>query len=113
MFVDPQEQSFATGRTINISCTAQAFPQPQFVWYRNREVIPITGTSYPPLGFVVIITSRKRSLGQGYVFTPVCQSFCSRAALHPGPGGLHLGPGGSPSKSGGLNLGPGGSTSGS
>ena len=28
--------------------------------------------------FCVIITTRKRSLGQGNVFTPVCQSFCSQ-----------------------------------
>ena len=26
----------------------------------------------------LLVTVRKRSLGQGNVFTPVCQSFCSR-----------------------------------
>ena len=29
-------------------------------------------------GFSSILTARKRSLGQGNVFTPVCQSFCSQ-----------------------------------
>ena len=29
-----------------------------------------------------MITARKRSLGQGNVFTPVCQSFCSRGDLY-------------------------------
>ena len=29
------------------------------------------------------ITVRKRSLGQGNVFTPVCQSFCSHGCIHP------------------------------
>ena len=31
----------------------------------------------------VIFTVRKRSLGQGNVFTPVCQSFCSRGGACP------------------------------
>ena len=30
-----------------------------------------------------ILTTRKRSLGQGNVFTPVCQSFCSQGGVHP------------------------------
>ena len=35
--------------------------------------------SYPvKLSLPNIFTSRKRSLGQGNVFTPVCQSFCSQ-----------------------------------
>ena len=29
-------------------------------------------------GFSSILTARKRSFGQGYVFTPVYQSFCSQ-----------------------------------
>ena len=29
----------------------------------------------------LIVTARKRSLGQGNVFTPVCQSVCSRGVL--------------------------------
>ena len=40
-----------------------------------------------------LFTARKRSLGQGNIFTPVCQSFCSRGegstwagTLPPGPG---------------------------
>ena len=41
-----------------------------------------------------LFTARKRSLGQGNVFTPVCQSFCSQGGLHPagsasGVVGLH------------------------
>ena len=32
---------------------------------------------------VLVITARKRSLGQGNVFTPVCQSFCSQGGVHP------------------------------
>ena len=32
-----------------------------------------------------IFTTRKRSLGQGIIFTSVCQEFCSRGV--PGPGG--------------------------
>ena len=38
-----------------------------------------------------VVTARKRSLGQGGVFTPVCHSV-HREGLHPGglpPGGLH------------------------
>ena len=31
-------------------------------------------------GTTVVFTTRKRSLGQGNVFTPVCQSFCSQGA---------------------------------
>ena len=31
-----------------------------------------------------IITARKRSLGQGNVFAPVCHSIDGRGALHPG-----------------------------
>ena len=34
----------------------------------------------------VIITARKRSLGQGNIFTNVCQEFCSQIWV-PGPGG--------------------------
>ena len=33
-----------------------------------------------------IITARKRSLGQGNIFTSVCQEFCSRGGVS-GPGG--------------------------
>ena len=33
----------------------------------------------------VCITARKRSLGQGNVFTPVCQSFCSQGGVCPTP----------------------------
>ena len=36
-----------------------------------------------------IVTTRKRSLGQGNVFTGICHSFCPQGGLHPG-GGLHL-----------------------
>ena len=32
---------------------------------------------------VLVNTARKRSLGQGYVFTPVCQSFCSQWGVQP------------------------------
>ena len=39
------------------------------------------------LDFPDLVTARKRSLGQGNVFTPVCQSFCSqwlpKRAVHP------------------------------
>ena len=42
-----------------------------------------------------IFTARKRSLGQGNVFTLVCQSFSSqvRGGLHPMGWGLHRGGG--------------------
>ena len=45
--------------------------------------------------WILIFTGRKRSLGQGNVFTPVCHSV-HRGGLH--PGGLH--PGGSASRGG-------------
>ena len=35
---------------------------------------------------VDIIITLKRSLGQGNVFIPVCQSFCSKGGLHQGLG---------------------------
>ena len=31
----------------------------------------------------MVITARKRNLGQGNVFTPVCQSFCSQWGVQP------------------------------
>ena len=38
-----------------------------------------------------IVTAHKRSLGQGNIFTPVCQSFCSQGGV---PGQVHSpGPG--------------------
>ena len=42
---------------------------------------------------MIIFTARKRSLGQGNIFTSVCHSFCPRGGegLHPGGGGLHPG----------------------
>ena len=40
-----------------------------------------------------IFTARKRSLGQGNIFTSVCQEFCSQGGRVPGPGG-YLVPGG-------------------
>ena len=39
----------------------------------------------------VLITACKRSLGQGNIFTSVCQEFCSRGGLVPGLGGLFPG----------------------
>ena len=30
-----------------------------------------------------LITACKRSLGQGNVFTPICQSFCSQGEVYP------------------------------
>ena len=45
-----------------------------------------------PNHLIVIFTARKRSLGQGNIFTSVCQEFCSRGGAWsggtvPGPGG--------------------------
>ena len=37
----------------------------------------------------VLFTARKRSLGQGNVFTPVCQSFCSQGVSDPLNAGIH------------------------
>ena len=31
---------------------------------------------------IALVTARKRRLGQGNVFTPVCQSFCSRGGVY-------------------------------
>ena len=89
------------------------------------------GTAYknklPHIVYIIysIITARKRSLGQGNVFTPVCHSV-QGVGQHPGgvsirgvgksppmsTGGLHPGGGGSASRGrGGLNPGKGESTS--
>ena len=54
------------------------------------DIYKTTGDKYPNrpkkgmiVNRIILITARKRSL-QGYVFTPVCQSFCSQGGgLHP------------------------------
>ena len=40
--------------------------------------------------YFIIFTARKRSLGQGNIFTSVCQEFCPQRGV-PAPGGLVLG----------------------
>ena len=54
---------------------------------------PLPPPPPPPRGFVVIFTARKRSLGQGNIFTPVCHSVQG--------GGGCLVPGGVPAPGGG------------
>ena len=58
------------------------------VWY-ERVVISFVGSILikrctKPFGYFIsgyFITARKQRLGQGNVFTPICQSFCSRGSL--------------------------------
>ena len=52
-------------------------PWNKLVKYRNmkRWNIAVESFSYPPR---YLCTTRKRSLGQGNDFTPVCDSFCSQ-----------------------------------
>ena len=57
----------------------------------------VTQTVSSPLKIIlldeIIFSARKRSVGQGNIFTSVCQEFCSQGGLVPG-GHLVLGEGG-------------------
>ena len=55
-----------------------------------------------PNHLIVIFTARKRSLGQGNIFTSVCQEFCSREGV-PGPGGCLETPPGTATAAGGTH----------
>ena len=74
-------------------------------WLRNKRLCSIFVNLFVlddyDYFFVIIITARKQSLGQGNIFSSVCQEFCSRggrttwAGTHPGrctpQVGTHLG----------------------
>ena len=62
-------------------------------------------TSHCPSNYIV--TARKRSLGQGNVFTPICDSFCSGEGVPSlgGGEGAILGEGGLPSLGGSMKRG--------
>ena len=70
-------------------------PSNAFVRENLLKAVTLSNTSYVVLLFktnqvcaLVVITARKRSLEQGNIFTPVCQSFCSQeggsASVHAG-----------------------------
>ena len=68
----------------------------QFLNSLHGDLFVPMGVSPGPLipiccmGVVIFVTARKWSLGQLNVFTPVCQSFCSRGVSAPLHAGIHI-----------------------
>ena len=54
------------------------------IFVSDSSVVKLTSIS--DFSIFVIITARKRSLGQGNIFTSVCQEFCSQGDGVPGLG---------------------------